>query len=129
MLGISLLLLGVGCGQVLPDASTPSSSSTPSQETESSDTAASTAVTFVDMHAHVYPVSEEANADYVDDLVSTAKANGISQIVLGLNARQEPERPPTYSPLHDQWVLDAEERYPGVIIPALNGFDPSDPAC
>lgn len=82
----------------------------------------------VDTHAHIYPLSEEVNAAYVETLVETAEDNGVSKILLGLNARHEPDRPPTFSSLHDDWVLAAAELYPDVIIPTLNGFDPADPA-
>lgn len=81
----------------------------------------------IDTHAHIYPLSEEVNAEYVEALVTVAKENGVSKILLGLNARHEPDRPPTFSSLHDDWVLAAAEQYPDVILPALNGFDPSDP--
>lgn len=85
-------------------------------------------LSIIDTHAHIYPVSEELNTEYVDALVATAQKIGVSKILLGLNARTEPDRPPTFSSLHDDWVLAAAERYPGIIIPTLNGFDPSDPA-
>lgn len=80
----------------------------------------------IDTHTHLYPLSEEINDEYVDSLVEVAKENGVSKIFLGLNARHEPDRPPTFSSIHDDWVLAAAERYPDVIIPALNGFDPED---
>lgn len=95
--------------------------------TSPSSTAENTDVTFVDMHAHIQPTTEEENATYIDDIVATARANGVSQIVLGLHARHEPERPPTFSTEHDDWVLDAAKKYPGFIIPSLGGFDPADP--
>lgn len=81
----------------------------------------------IDTHTHLYPLSEEINDEYVDTLVEVAKENGVSKIFLGLNARHEPDRPPTFSSIHDDWVLAAAERYPDIIIPALNGFDPEDP--
>ena len=112
-----LLTLGFGC----------TSTDTISSNTATSSEATPT-VTLVDMHAHIYPTTEKENAKYVDDIVAAGKAKGVSQIVLGLNARAEPERPPTYSSEHDLWVLEAAKRYPGFIIPALNGFDPNDPA-
>ena len=79
----------------------------------------------IDTHAHIYPRSEEANEEYVDALVSVAQENGVSKILLGLNARHEPDRMPIFSSIHDDWVLAAAERYPDIIIPTLNGFDPS----
>ncbi len=81
----------------------------------------------IDMHAHINPTSEAINDAFIDDLAVAAKKSGVSKIVLGLNARQVPDRPPTYSTQHDEWVLRAAERYPDLIIPALNGFDPSAP--
>lgn len=83
-------------------------------------------IEIIDTHTHLYPLSEEINDEYVDSLVEVAKENGVSKIFLGLNARHEPDRPPTFSSIHDDWVLAAAERYPDVIIPALNGFDPED---
>lgn len=80
----------------------------------------------IDTHAHIYPLSEEINDEYVDALVETAKENGVSKIFLGLNARHVPDRSPTFSEVHDEWVLAAAERYPDVIVPTLNGFDPED---
>lgn len=80
----------------------------------------------IDTHAHIYPNSEEINDEYIDSLVEVAKENGISKILLGLNARHVPDRSPTFSEVHDEWVLAAAERYPDVIIPTLNGFDPED---
>ncbi len=82
----------------------------------------------IDIHAHIQPSSEEANDAFVAQVVEAARAAGVRGIVLGLNARQVPQRPPTYSEEHDAWVLDMAERYPDLIIPALNGFDPSDEA-
>lgn len=80
----------------------------------------------IDTHAHIYPNSEEINDEYVASLVEVAKENGIGKILLGLNARHVPDRPPTFSEVHDEWVLAAAERYPDLIIPTLNGFDPED---
>lgn len=99
------------------------SSCTTTEQTTTSDL-----LPIIDTHAHIYPVSEELNAEYVDTLVAVAQANGVSKILLGLNARPEPDRPPTFSSTHDDWVLAAAARYPEVIIPALNGFDPANPA-
>lgn len=96
--------------------------------TSAEQTDVSTLLPIIDTHAHIYPVSEELNTEYVDALVSTAQENGVSKIFLGLNARQEPDRPPTFSSIHDDWVLDSAERYPDIIVPTLNGFDPADPA-
>ncbi len=81
----------------------------------------------IDTHVHIYPRSEEINEEYIDALVETAQENGVSTILLGLNARHEPDRPPVFSSVHDDWVLAAAERYPDMVVPTLNGFDPSDP--
>ncbi len=98
------------------------------QSTDFTESAESTydGIEIIDTHTHLYPLSEEINDEYVDNLVEVAKENGVSKIFLGLNARHEPDRPPTFSSIHDDWVLAAAERYPDIIIPALNGFDPED---
>lgn len=118
LLGASLLLIsGFGCAPVSVQESAPEIETNNGDELE-----------IIDLHAHIYPVSSELNDQYIDDLVRVAEGNGVSKVVLGLNARQVPERPPTYSNEHDQWVLRAAERYPDIIVPALNGFDPTDPS-
>ncbi len=109
VLFLPLILLGSNC--------------TITDQTTSSDL-----LPIIDTHAHIYPVSEELNAEYVDTLVAVAQANGVSKILLGLNARPEPDRPPTFSTTHDAWVLAAAKHYPDIIVPTLNGFDPADPA-
>ncbi len=137
-----LIVLGFGCAS----ADSPSASSTSEVEADASTTTEAvneeTAIEneveqpelnpdlppIIDTHAHIYPVSKEANEAYVDDLVAAAMENGVSKILLGLNARQVPDRPPTFSSEHDEMVLDAYERYPDVIVPTLNGFDPEDEA-
>jgi predicted TIM-barrel fold metal-dependent hydrolase len=87
-----------------------------------------TSVPIIDLHAHFYPLDQEVNATYLEYLASAAEEAGVTKIFLGLNARQEPDRPPTFSSTHDDWVLDAVAAYPDLFVPTLNGFDPEDPA-
>lgn len=97
------------------------------EESEESDESDESMIPIIDTHAHIYPVSEELNSEYIDDIVKVAEENGVSGIVLGLNARHELDSPPKFSSEHDDWVLAEAKRYPEMIIPALNGFDPEDP--
>lgn len=81
----------------------------------------------IDIHTHILPTDKELNDQFIDDLVAEAQSAGVSEIGLGLHARQESDAPPTYSEDHDTMVLEAYEAYPDVIIPLLAGFDPADP--
>ncbi len=81
----------------------------------------------IDTHAHILPKDEEQNAAFLASLVAAAQDAGVSKIMLGLHARQVPDREPTYSQEHDAWVLAAYEEYPDIIVPMLAGFDPADP--
>src|SRR3989338_10595680 len=80
----------------------------------------------IDTHTHILPKNKEQNDAFLASLVVAAKNAGVSQIMLGLHARHEPDRDPTYSEEHDVWVLEAAEKYPDFIIPMLGGFDPAD---
>ncbi len=77
----------------------------------------------VDTHAHIWPRNKADNDKYIDDFAATARAKRV-RVVLGLHARQKPDRPPTYSKDHDTWTLEAVAKHPDVFVPALNGFDP-----
>ncbi len=110
-----LLLVGVGCSDV--------SVSTDEEHAPDLNTAL---LPIIDFHTHVNPGSQAELETYVDDLVQVGRENGIDKMVMGLHASHVPDRPPTYSSEHDEWALAAAERYPDVIIPALNGFDPAD---
>ena len=81
----------------------------------------------IDTHAHILPKDKEKNDAFLASLVVAAENAGVSKIMLGLHARQVPDREPTYSEDHDVWVLAAYEQYPDVIVPMLAGFDPADP--
>lgn len=107
-----LVFVGAGCASAEPAAVVPAVENAPTPA-------------IIDIHAHIQPASAEANDAFVAQIVEAARSAGVTGIVLGLNARQVPQRPPTYSETHDEWTLDMAERYPDVIIPALNGFDPS----
>lgn len=113
-----LVLVGAGCSPSEPAAAVPV---TPTDENVEN----APVPAIIDIHAHIQPSSGEANEAFVAQIVEAARAAGVTGIVLGLNARQVPQRPPTYSETHDEWVLDMADRYPDLIIPALNGFDPS----
>lgn len=108
----SLIVVGAGC----VDAPSPSSPD---------DTV--TVLPIIDMHTHLHPTTEEINAKYIDDFVAAAVANGVAKVVIGLNARHKHHRPPMYTTEHDEWVLAVAENHPGVVIPALGGFDPTQP--
>ncbi len=105
----------------------------PTQNTETSDAITSSDLPaytgdlyLIDTHAHILPKDKEKNDVFLASLVAAAKNAGVSKILLGLHARQVPDREPTYSEDHDLWVLEAAEKYPDVIIPMLAGFDPAD---
>lgn len=98
-------------------------SNCPAQESTAD---ASSGLVIIDTHAHILPTDSTLNEQYLEDLVTAAKAAGVSKMALGLHARQEPDRDPTYSAEHDTWVLAAYEKYPDFIIPMLAGFDPAD---
>lgn len=78
-------------------------------------------------HTHILPTDQALNDQFIEDLIVEAQSAGVSKIGLFLHARQEPDRPPTYSEDHDTMVLEAYETYPDMIIPMLGGFDPADP--
>src|SRR3989338_10216080 len=106
----------------------------PTQNTETSDAIISSDLPaytgdlyLIDTHAHILPRDKEQNDAFLASLVAAAENAGVSKIMLGLHARHEPDRDPTYSEEHDTWVLEAAEKYPDVIIPMLAGFDPADP--
>ncbi len=99
---------------------------TDASASDASDAAPFTA-TLVDTHAHIWPRDKTVNDKYIDDLAAVARSKGV-KVVLGLHARQKPDRPPTYSADHDTWTLEAAAKYPDIFVPALNGFDPADNA-
>ncbi|HED03326.1 MAG TPA: hypothetical protein ENI60_00955 [Candidatus Fraserbacteria bacterium] len=80
----------------------------------------------IDTHVHIWPTTEAENQQYIDQLVDAMVRSNVKKVALGLNARHISQRPPTYSPEHDQFVLAAYQRHPSRIIPMLAGFDPQD---
>ncbi|MFA5987789.1 MAG: TatD family hydrolase [Candidatus Paceibacterota bacterium] len=80
----------------------------------------------VDHHAHLWPTTKTENDAYIDSLVATAKKAGVAKIMLGLHARHLPQRPPIYSAEHDTWTMEAHDKYPDMIVPMINGFDPNN---
>src|SRR3989344_3621388 len=126
-----LMLLIIGCASDNPQQS-PSESTSVDIDDDGTDIEASSQPTYtgdlyiIDTHAHILPKDKEQNDAFLASLVAAAKNAGVSQIMLGLHARHEPDRGPTYSEEHDVWVLEAAEKYPDFIIPMLGGFAPAD---
>src|SRR3989338_11101553 len=127
-----LMLLIIGCASDNPQQSPSESTSVDIDDDDGTDIEASSQPTYtgdlyiIDTHAHILPKDKEQNDAFLASLVAAAKNAGVSQIMLGLHARHEPDRGPTYSEEHDVLVLAAAEEYPDLIIPMLGGFDPAD---
>ena len=47
----------------------------------------------IDVHAHIYSVDEDDNDAYIAALAKSAAEQGVTHILIGLNARPEPDRP------------------------------------
>ncbi len=131
---VSAVLLAC-CSTVLatPDATAPAADAPAPDAPSTADAATTDAAsdagpfitTLIDTHAHIWPRDKAVNDKYIDAFATSARGLGI-RVVLGLHARQKPDRPPTYSTDHDTWTLEAVAKYPDVFVPALNGFDPDD---
>lgn len=80
----------------------------------------------VDSHAHVHPGTAGERDAYIDELAAAMARAGVTQALLGLNAkhRRHLRLGPVFDASHDGWVAAACERHPGRFIPSLGGFDP-----